>query len=411
MFYVFYKVTGRMPFVVKDLHDRHGPIVRTGPNELSFISGQAWRDIYGQQPGLPQNPRDPYSYSDSSNDEFMRHNILMATDRDHARQRSRLGHAFSARALHEQQPLISGHVDHFINELRHRAEMGPQDLTAWFIWITFDIIGDLSFGQSFGCIEGAKHHPWILTIFQSARATTILANLRRFGVNLIKLMPKALLKPRAEMIAFCRDRVDKRISTESTTERKDFISFMLKETKKGDPAMTTQELHANAEILVIAGSETTATLLTGMTFLLLSQRPDWLAKLQKSVRTSFDSDSISHMNFQTVTTRLPLLIATISEALRIYPPVPSGHPRLIKTPDRVIDGKFVPIGTAVVVYQWASNHSSRNWYRPDEFLPERWLSELETHDPELAKAFARDKKDSMSPFSLGVRRCLGQRYV
>lgn len=405
-----YKITGRMPFVVKDLHDRYGPVVRTGPGELAFISGQAWRDIYGQQPGLPQNRRDPYSYTDPNADQLMPHNILMANDRDHARQRSQLAHAFSTRALHGQQPLISGHIDRFIDQLRIRAGQEPQDMNAWFIWVTFDIIGDLAFGKPFGCLETASYHPWILTVYQSARVGTVMANLRRFGVNLNKFFPRAFLKPRLDMLAFCRERVKERLELGEAAERSDFVTCMLTGTQKGDPAMTSKELQANAEIMTIAGSETTATLLVGMTFLLLTQRPDWLAKLAGSIRTTFRSDGIDEMNFQTVTARLPLLVATISEALRFYPPVPSSHSRLIEMHDRTVDGETIPVGTAVTVYQWAANHSAQNWYKPEEFLPERWLDvgEKDSHS-KLVQGIANDHRDAMNAFSLGSRGCLGRK--
>lgn len=32
---------------MKKLHDEYGPILRFGPTDLSFATGQAWHDIYG----------------------------------------------------------------------------------------------------------------------------------------------------------------------------------------------------------------------------------------------------------------------------------------------------------------------------------------------------------------------------
>lgn len=34
---------------IKDLHDIYGPVVRIAPNELSFISPEAWNDIYSDK--------------------------------------------------------------------------------------------------------------------------------------------------------------------------------------------------------------------------------------------------------------------------------------------------------------------------------------------------------------------------
>lgn len=53
--------------------------------------------------------------------------------------------------------------------------------------------------------------------------------------------------------------------------------------------MGLDKLAANANVLLIAGSETTATLLCGATFLLTSH-PKILAKLTREVRSSFKSE-------------------------------------------------------------------------------------------------------------------------
>jgi cytochrome P450 len=45
----------------------------------------------------------------------------------------------------------------------------------------------------------------------------------------------------------------------------------------------------NASVLIVAGSETTATVLSGVTYLLL-RYPDKLAKLTDEVRSAFESE-------------------------------------------------------------------------------------------------------------------------
>jgi len=36
-------IAGKLPFETAKLHDRYGPVVRVGPNDLSFISPEAWQ--------------------------------------------------------------------------------------------------------------------------------------------------------------------------------------------------------------------------------------------------------------------------------------------------------------------------------------------------------------------------------
>ena len=97
------------------------------------------------------------------------------------------------------------------------------------------------------------------------------------------------------------------------------------------------EIEANARILIIAGSETTATLLSGL-FLLLLTNPSAFEKLQE-IRTSFTNPA--EMAFAAAA-ELPYLNACISEALRVYPSVPSFIPRFTAVEGNTINVRFVP---------------------------------------------------------------------
>lgn len=55
-----------------------------------------------------------------------------------------MAHAFSAKALEEQQPLISKHMGTLVHQ-QPIAE-GPQDMSERLNFAGFDIIGDLAFG-------------------------------------------------------------------------------------------------------------------------------------------------------------------------------------------------------------------------------------------------------------------------
>jgi len=48
---------GRDVQYMHQLHERYGPVVRYGPNDLSFSSAQSWRDIHGHNKGQPAPPK------------------------------------------------------------------------------------------------------------------------------------------------------------------------------------------------------------------------------------------------------------------------------------------------------------------------------------------------------------------
>jgi cytochrome P450 len=123
------------------------------PNELAFNTAQAFEDIYGHRQGRPNMTRDPIhvgaveSIPGASN-------LTMADEENHPRQRRALAYAFSKKALMEQEDILLGYVRKFISCLEEFAREGkPVNLVNWFNYTTFDIIGDLSFGEPFGCLK------------------------------------------------------------------------------------------------------------------------------------------------------------------------------------------------------------------------------------------------------------------
>jgi cytochrome P450 len=94
---------------VADLHKRYGAVVRIGPNELSYIREDAWKDIYGTRSGEGQLMKDPTT---AANEPGSTTGLFLApTAEDHSRMRRNLNPGFSERALREQEPVIMTYID------------------------------------------------------------------------------------------------------------------------------------------------------------------------------------------------------------------------------------------------------------------------------------------------------------
>lgn len=101
--------------------------------------------------------------------------------------------------------------------------------------------------------------------------------------------------------------------------------------------MSSIEIQENAEILIIAGSETTATTLSGATFL-LATNPACLAKVNEEVRSSFQSETeINIVN----TSKLKYTLAVLDETMRRYPPVAACTPRQTPPEGNIILGEYI----------------------------------------------------------------------
>ena len=98
--------------------------------------------------------------------------------------------------------------------------------------------------------------------------------------------------------------------------------------------------HSNA--LIVAGSETSATMLSGLHYYLLNN-PDAYSKLRKEVRSAFRS--VEEIDAKGAAA-LPYLTACIDETFRIYPPIPIAMPRVTPQGGCTIAGSYVPGGVS-----------------------------------------------------------------
>ena len=174
-------------------------MVRTSPNELSFSSVTSWKDIYGNRQG--HKPFIKSAWYDGGSFADQAHSIV--SERDpvvHGKMRKYLSHAFSDRALKEQEDLVDEVVDEFVTQLgKHATGKDGVDLVTWFNLATFDIIGSLAFGEEFGGVKSgrivmfslpkssldllrytAKVHFWIKLVTNALRQSALADTMHRF---------------------------------------------------------------------------------------------------------------------------------------------------------------------------------------------------------------------------------------
>lgn len=141
-----------------------GPVFRVSPNELSFASLKSWKDIYGHAVGKKQTLIKSQFY-DMYGAGFR--SLCIGSERDpqkHRRMKQSLTAAFSTKALREQEEIVANVVDAFVDKIGTLG--GPQsdglDMTEWYEMLAFDILGEMAFGESFGCIEDGRPYSYTL---------------------------------------------------------------------------------------------------------------------------------------------------------------------------------------------------------------------------------------------------------
>lgn len=167
-------VRGTLPYDIFKLHEQYGDIVRIAPNELVFTTTSSFQDIQGHRTkGLPEFSKSKWFYSPIPG----RATEIISSDREeHSMLRRTLAHGFSDKGLREQQPLITQYIDLLVQRLREHCEDGRAelDMCAWYNYTTFDVIGDLAFGEPFGCLENSAPHPWVDFIFAMGRFAVVI---------------------------------------------------------------------------------------------------------------------------------------------------------------------------------------------------------------------------------------------
>jgi cytochrome P450 len=161
------------------------------------------------------------------------------------------------------------------------------------------------------------------------------------------------------------------------------------ETGKG---ISLDDVRANIVTFIGAGHETTANALT-WTLYLLSQAPDWRARVEAEIDAHFDPDSEGFAD------ALPVTKAALEEALRLYPPAAMLSREAIE-PD-VLVGRRIAAGTVVTVSPFLLHRHRTLWNDPDLFDPERFLG---------ANREAIDRY-AYIPFGAGPRVCIGMGFA
>ena len=366
-----------MPDIEK-LHKKYGPVLRVAPNHVTFAKAEAWSDIFTIRPGHREFRRDLlwWAKAPGQPDSI----VSVPTAQQHARMRKVLNPAFTERALKSQESVVQKYVGLLTERLRERimasedhanGKSAVVDIVPWFNFTTFDVFGDLGYGEPFDCLQNSRYHPWIELIFNSVKAAVIIVGTRFYPpINflLMKCIPKSLLEKQKRHYSQVADKVQRRLNWE--VERPDIMSYVINhnnehgilmedKSSSSEQGMTLGEVESNFIDLTTAGSETTATALSG-TFNYLISNPDKLAILVEEVRNNFATED--DMTFDALS-NLPYLNAVLNEGLRLCPPVPSMVPRVVPKGGDTVCGMWLPGGVSkpsIQSHVTPSNPSSTN---------------------------------------------------
>ncbi|KAF1819203.1 cytochrome P450 [Dissoconium aciculare CBS 342.82] len=436
----YHAVHGDRHLEFQRLHSIYGPIVRFGPNSLSFNSSVALRDIYG----VKSNVRKARFYEAFWANKHAASTHSVIDKQMHARKRRVLSQAFSDAAIRAAEKYILVHVREFCENLgggetKHlrdgRGVIVQGDGTATFRqpvnfadqanYLTFDTLGDLCFGKSFNMLLRPDNRFAIDLIGNAARRHLICGTyLPLHEYHLDKWLFRQIAAGRERYMQYSRLQAAERMSLSSSTagdkgskeERKDFFYHLTHAIdpntgERGFPSPT--ELWAESNLLIIAGSDTTSTALAATVHYLLHS-PRAMEKLTQEVFEVFPlsdelSGGVERITGQSASSiKLPYLRACLDEAMRLSPSVPGLLPREVMPGGATIDGVDIPAGTIVGVPHYTLHRNARYYERVDEYWPERWLVGATIAGGVVTREAVDKAVGAFCPFSIGARGCIGK---
>ncbi|XP_019626195.1 PREDICTED: cytochrome P450 3A13-like [Branchiostoma belcheri] len=332
--------------------------------------------------------------------------------------RATLSPAFTGGKLKLMTDIINQCADQLVDNIGETTRNGAAcDIKEHSSAFTMDAIAAVGFGTDINTQE-TPDHPFVVN---AKKAFSV--NLKNPLVLIYLLLPK-LVKPIMESLQVSllpRDCVNffSSIFTQLMQQRQtggqgrvDMMQLMMdahtmKEEEGGEggtasgrtrgkkQALTRDDVLGNGFQLILAGYETTASMIS-FTLYQLARHPDVQDRVVQEVdQVMKDRDTVDYEACK----QLEYLEMCIMENLRIYPP--GNRLARVATADTKIQWLTVPKGMLMDIPVLPIHYDPQRYPEPHKFIPERFSKE------ERQK---RDPCDWM-PFGAGPRNCIGMRLA
>ncbi|KAF9787073.1 high nitrogen upregulated cytochrome P450 monooxygenase 2 [Thelephora terrestris] len=373
---------GRHYIRVHELHKKHGPIVRVGPNELSIADVAAIPAVLGST-GLPKG-----HWYGSRQDLRASKNLQVLNGDAHANRRRLWNRGLSSDSIESYSDIIETRAAQLIDCLERQP--GKICLSSFFSRFAFDFLGDMAFGGGFELLrDGDTQH--LNEIVDNGVIVSNIISQIPWVTSLMHLVP-----------SWCNDalalrdlgynKANERLSRGSIV--KDLYYHLADDGRLERQSPSVADVLSDGTLAIVAGTDTIKTTLSAVFYHLLLN-PTCYQHLQDEVDRVFPNPD-DPMDFNKLT-EMEYLDACINETLRVMPSVPTNGSRRIPRGHgpRTIAGSVIPEETEIFVSPYPLHRDPRYFSpEPESFLPERWV-----------------QSPSFIPFSYGPHNCVGRQIA
>ncbi|KAI9926169.1 hypothetical protein MW887_004632 [Aspergillus wentii] len=382
----YHWIIGNRPNYVHSLHQKYG---RSGPNEIDICDVNAVRDMSKSGTKFLKSAwYDKLAVGGAKN-------IFSVRDpKAHSIRRRLLSSPMADASLQSMEPVIKAKVKLAIHRMRtEMKDRGAMDIFKWWYFTSTDVIGELTFGESFQLLEQGEKTQFAMDLER-------LPKLGMIGTAFPSLLRLARQLP----VPYFQDALQagKRISEYAEQSLMSYKESITQEPSHTKPTLFTKLLHASnttdglsdvnliseARGYIVGGSDNTAVTLTYLVWAVCRNEEikKTLLRELETLPDDFGDDELK---------KLPFLNHVVNETLRLYASNPSNRPRNAPSPGANLCGYWVPSEVTVSTQAYSLHRDSKIFSHPESFNSLRWASPT----TEMNRAFV--------PFGGGSRICLG----
>lgn len=198
--------TGQNHLLIERLRAQYGPFIRTGPRELTILDPSVPLAVDG--PGNKCTKPDWYDLL--SPDQAVNTTRSLA---NHAKRRRIWDQGFSPKALAVYEGRVAAYASRLASSLEAFAARGePVNVSDWFYWFTFDVMGEFAFARSFGMLGDEKWHFGPRTIRAAMRVLGTFTPVTWVLLVAFSTFPwLSLVRDWMSLKRWCRGRMQERI--------------------------------------------------------------------------------------------------------------------------------------------------------------------------------------------------------
>ncbi|OMP88268.1 Pisatin demethylase [Diplodia seriata] len=355
-----------------ELHNKHGSLVRTGPNEVSVADLSAIKKIYGAGTKFQKSEWYGVWQGRRKFDLFAGRNEAI-----HGQHRRLVARAYSMDSLKDLESYVDESIKVFMQNMRERVGK-PLNMGNWVQLFAFDIIGEITFSKRFGFMDVGADDGSFEAIEMALRSAAWLGQVPWIFWLHDYLSPYignhlGITARNGSLRQFALRETEAR--KDRGSDRKDILSKLLAVHKERPADFDYSALVSMASSNIFAGSDTTAISTRAIIYYLL-KNPEYKQKLVEEIDEFRRQGKISDPVTLDEANNMPYLQAVMYEALRCHPAVGMSLPRVVPPGGTEIDGTYLPAGTIVGVNPWVV-HRNKEVYGDDieAFRPDRWLEE------------------------------------